>query len=175
MANTATVAEPTSRKKLRLIATKLREKLNLQNEKYFPIMGFLEIIMPKLDVDFHLEILSKYIMGNCHGKACPEEKVIYIREDVYEGACDDRGRDRFTIAHEIGHYLLHTPGTVSYARIESGKRIEAYRDPEWQANTLAAEILMPYDLIKNMDYRDIAIDCAVSFEAAKVQKKITLQ
>lgn len=51
-------------------------------------------------------------------------------------------RSRFTIAHEIGHYLLHTrlgqlaPPTIRIDR-EGGGRME------WEANWFAAGFLMP--------------------------------
>lgn len=62
-------------------------------------------------------------------------------------------RQRFTIAHEIGHFMLHKP--------KSGVFVDTtytyYRDPtasdgsileEIQANAFAAELLMPENFIK---------------------------
>lgn len=36
-----------------------------------------------------------------------EDIVIRVRSDVYERACENHGRDRFALAHELGHYSLH--------------------------------------------------------------------
>lgn len=63
-------------------------------------------------------------------------------------------RRRFTIAHEIGHYLLHKSSSTYVDRrfvvnlrsseSSSGKNIE-----EMEANLFAAELLMPYNFIDN--------------------------
>ncbi len=48
-------------------------------------------------------------------------------------------RNRFTIAHELGHYFLHskTGGQELYATRQAGSRVE------WEANWFAAAFLMP--------------------------------
>lgn len=68
-------------------------------------------------------------------------------------------RQRFTIGHEIGHFLLHRQ------RLERGALVDdtMYRSglsntEEAQANKVAADILMPYRLINSLvaqGYRDI--------------------
>ena len=91
-----------------------------------------------------------------------------IRSDVYEGAVKGNPRDRFTLCHELGHYLLHQPGCVSYAR---GK-VPAYQDPEWQANTFAAELMAPRDLVANMSIERIMKECGMSKQAATIQYNV---
>ncbi|WP_417271631.1 ImmA/IrrE family metallo-endopeptidase [Celeribacter sp.] len=61
-------------------------------------------------------------------------------------------RDNFTLAHELGHYLLHWP-KVRDAGSENGMRATRavnYEDSdlvrcEWEANWFAAAFLMPKD------------------------------
>lgn len=169
--NNAAIAAPTSRFKLRGIANRIRQEIGCSKQLYFPVVEFMEWFMPQLYPGFDYILLERSEMGNCHGKACPEEKVIYLREDVYDGACRGIGRDRFTLAHEISHYILHKPGMVSYARLEQGKKLETFRDPEWQANTLAGELLIPIELIQGMSPDEIASRCGVSYSAANIQLK----
>ena len=88
-----------------------------------------------------------------------------IREDVYDRAVDGNARDRFTLCHELGHFLLHTPERVSFARGE----VPTYMDPEWQANVFAGELMAPYELVKNMSACEIAEKCGMSLAAAQVQ------
>ncbi|MDR2274371.1 MAG: ImmA/IrrE family metallo-endopeptidase [Sphingobacterium sp.] len=52
-------------------------------------------------------------------------------------------RKRFTIAHELGHLLMHN---------ESNFPISGYRDREKEANDFASEFLMPESGIKNSLY-----------------------
>ncbi|MFT9252002.1 MAG: ImmA/IrrE family metallo-endopeptidase [Acetobacter okinawensis] len=59
-------------------------------------------------------------------------------------------RKRFTLAHEISHFLLHRDiidqrGLVDDAMYRSG----ASRNEEYQANRLAAELLMPEGLVRS--------------------------
>jgi IrrE N-terminal-like domain len=63
---------------------------------------------------------------------------------VLNGGGDERRR-RFTIAHEIGHFVLH-PGRQRSER--GGKVNEAGRVLEREADAFAAELLMPEDLVR---------------------------
>jgi predicted transcriptional regulator len=66
------------------------------------------------------------------------------RAIVVNGGGDDRRR-RFTIAHEIGHFVLHP----ELQRPERGGRVnEAGRVLEREADAFAAELLMPEHLIR---------------------------
>ncbi|MDU4728008.1 MULTISPECIES: ImmA/IrrE family metallo-endopeptidase [Clostridium] len=167
------IADPLSIKDIRMLTLKIREVLHLDtlDKKMFPIEEFLEFGMPTLEKDFHICILTKEEMGNIHGLACPNEKCIKIREDVYDRAISGCGRDRFTIAHEIGHYLLHNNSSVKLARLGENKTIEAYRNPEWQADTFAAELLMPITLIESKDPNRISKEFGVSITAATIRVK----
>lgn len=55
--------------------------------------------------------------------------------------------------------------------MEAGEKVPTYKDPEWQANTLAAELLMPIHLIKGKAIQEIAYKCEVSYTAAAIQLK----
>lgn len=65
-------------------------------------------------------------------------------------ANDHYNRRRFTLAHEIGHYVLHPPRESyidrTYARNERSS--EGVDRHEIEANAFAAELLMPEQLIK---------------------------
>ena len=108
-------------------------------------------------------------MGAKHGETIPSENRIRIREDVYERACNGYGRDRLTMAHELGHLLLHRVETITLAR-EDGD-ISPYKDPEWQANAFAGELLAPYEYIKDMSVIDIARYYGITEKAASIQRR----
>ena len=57
------------------------------------------------------------------------------------------------------------PERVSYARGD----IPTYRNPEWQANTFAAELMAPRHLIKNLTVEEIMEKCGMSRQAATIQ------
>lgn len=63
-------------------------------------------------------------------------------------------RQRFTIAHELGHYLLHHPNAegihVDHSfeiKLRSDRHVEGNYADEREANMFAAELLMPIDFI----------------------------
>lgn len=64
----------------------------------------------------------------------------YPRSDKWaifvDGQCQDRRRGRFSIAHELGHYLLHRE------LIKRGDPLD-YPHFEQEANAFAGELLMP--------------------------------
>ena len=111
-------------------------------------------------------------MGHRHGLTYPNKHRILLREDVYDGACMGRGRDRFTVAHEIAHLLMHEGVDPQYARKESGIAVPRYLDPEWQSDAFAGYFLMAPTAIHGMDAHEIAEHCGVSYEAARVQLRI---
>ena len=62
-------------------------------------------------------------------------------------------RQRFTIAHELGHFLMHTKNGQEELPFEDTIlfRNEVYFEPkEHQANAFAAKILMPEDKIREL-------------------------
>ena len=107
-------------------------------------------------------------MKGRYAEALPQRNLMRIREDVYINASNDIGRDRFTLAHEVGHFILHGEGRVALARTNE-ENIPAYRKPEWQANTFAGELLIPAHLIKGKSEDNIAEICKVSLQAARIQ------
>jgi len=167
------IAEPIQRNKLRALANLLREHSGHKDELYFPIVQFVEHKMPRLFPDFNLEIVPKsHFPKNTHGETSIDERVIRIREDIYLGAITGEGRDRMTLAHEVGHYTLLVAKGLKLYRSFDEAQFEAFRDPEWQAKALAGELLCPYHLIGNMAPQQIALACGVSDSAAQYHFKL---
>ncbi|MGE4558436.1 MAG: ImmA/IrrE family metallo-endopeptidase [Desulfovibrionaceae bacterium] len=84
-------------------------------------------------------------------------------------------RDNFTIAHELGHYFLHTnaSGTETITHTREGSNL-----CEWQANWFAAELLMPEDEFREAAKKfknnpaKIAAHFSVSEAAARVRMTV---
>jgi hypothetical protein len=161
--------EALSRARIRQFALGLRKKLRLEETLYFNIIGFLEFVMPKFDDGFHFEIVPKdELPPEKHAYTDVINKTIYIREDVYKRAVQGEGRDRMTIAHEIGHYILIVVQGIKLYRTFNGAFINTSEDPEWQAKVFAGELLCPFNLISGMSVIEIMKGCGVSEAAANV-------
>lgn len=99
--------------------------------------------------------------------------------EIFLGMHTSQDRDRFTICHEIGHYVLHylyhlskgkDPGPMQAARYGAGRT-------EYEANWFAASFLMPSAQFKeayqaaNSDVYVVAAQFKVSLSAALVRAK----
>ena len=158
-------AEPRSRIGIRKMTRKIREIVGCENNLAFPVVKFIEWILANPEDGIDLEIVEPQEMQDTYGPTNTGSNKMCIRRDVYEGAVKGDPRDRFTLCHEVSHYFLHQPHSISFAR---GK-IPRYRDPEWQANTFAGELMAPYELVKDMSAEEIAVKCKMSRQAAKIQ------
>ena len=94
---------------------------------------------------------------------------------------DPARRQRFTVAHEIAHYLLHRDQIGSGLRDDVLYRSSLSDAREAEANRLAADILMPQALVKEWleNARLLRIDDVVSyladrFEVSEASMKIRL-
>ena len=163
------MVEPKSRNDLRFLAGILRKHLGLDNELKIPIVELLDIFSEIFD-DFSYEIVSDdSLPPEIHAETNIKTGHISIKESVYERACDGEGRDRMTIAHEIGHYFTICFCGFKLQRNFKNEKIPAFKDPEWQAKCFAGEFMMGHNLIANMSLRDIYTSCGVSLDAAKYQ------
>lgn len=81
----------------------------------------------------------------------PSGYAIFVNSDHSEK------RRRFTIAHEIAHFILH-PHLIGDGIVEDALlRAEGLSNQiEAQANRLAADILMPWSLISDLQSRGIS-------------------
>ena len=111
------IAEPLSRKDIRKTAELIRKIDGSENDMFFDIVRFLEIKLPSIDSNFNFRVLPQDEMGECHGITYPDRNEIQIRQDVYDRAIAGSGRDRLTLAHELGHLLFHEKQNISYARV----------------------------------------------------------
>ncbi|WP_081639512.1 ImmA/IrrE family metallo-endopeptidase [Euryhalocaulis caribicus] len=89
-------------------------------------------------------------------------------------------RQRFTVAHEIGHYLLHEPHIKSGIVDSIMYRSNLSSKKETEANKIAAEIIMPRieletaldrmgGLTSDDDVSQLAHDFRVSLPAMKIR------
>lgn len=115
--------------------------------------------------DFNLLITVSSLGLGVSGQIKRENGEYVIRVNRHE----IRERQRFTIAHEISHYLLHR--SIIDSTLEGIRDNVLYRsgEPEWieyEANRLAAHILMPKYLVQKILNRDYGgnVSCEATVE-----------
>ncbi|MBF5094004.1 ImmA/IrrE family metallo-endopeptidase [Azospirillum sp. INR13] len=97
--------------------------------------------------------------------------------EIYVAAHTGPVRDRFTIAHELGHYILHYLWPRSQGRVIGPTEAQRYGSGrvEWEANWFAAGFLMPAESFNsefhnsggNLPY--LSERFGVSMEAARIR------
>lgn len=79
-------------------------------------------------------------LGECSGMLLPTERLIRLRADEVPG------RHRFTIAHELGHWIRHALEGAAPAQPTYCRAVDVSEDAdcalEREANIFAAELLM---------------------------------
>ncbi len=125
------------------IAIERRASLFLKRYgKEFDIGDFIEYDLD--DIGYALRIsntLKEDAVTNFH------TREIVLSKSVYENM--ELPRNRFTIAHELGHAVLHTDELSdrqgAAARHINTLKLKAYESSEWQANQFAAAVLLPFE------------------------------
>ena len=167
-----------------------RRSIESYAEKAAEILGFepggdLEAVVRKVGGRIHHKWLS--LRETCPGWEIPSgipdiatehhSGVVLVKGhqdfDIFLSPFTGELRDRFTIAHELGHYFLHSKQgstQIAAARLDSDR-------PEWEANWFAAAFLMPESKVRDAWNRfgKNSFLCAASFlvstEAFEVRKK----
>ena len=98
------------------------------------------------------------------------QRCIVMRDSDYIGCLEGTNpRALFTLAHELGHLVLSHERTFNREEIVGHKY---YEDSEWQADTFAAELLMPLSVIEQENLRtpwELKKRFGVSYEAAEIR------
>ena len=124
-------------------------------------------IANKLDFDV---FLSDFDEKNVSGMVVnsKDEKSIYVNKN------DIPQRQRFTIAHEIGHIVLHHKNE-EFSEVDFRNTDELPTQKEIEANAFAAALLMPKDIAieKWNEFQDVD-DFADYFKVSKSAAAIRL-
>ncbi len=163
------LAYPRNREMIRRDAYLLRKKLGLAETPYFPILHFLENVLPLTDDTFYLEVAEDCEMAGIQAEYVPSLNVIRVRQSVYDAAAHGHWWARSTLAHELGHYYYHDDQSVRYAKLDPFERVPPDFDPERQANIFSAELLAPIHLIKDKGTEKIGDEFGVPNAVAKNQ------
>lgn len=114
----------------------------------------------KLNIPVDVHGLARRLGIYVKTTSLPDNQSGYIKKEVNGSFTvglnreDGELRQRFTLAHELGHYYLHSdllePGGAHFDRLYSGHNdsgLLTERD-EAQANQFAAELLMPKSQVR---------------------------
>lgn len=160
------LVSPTSTAALRKASEQVRSTLVHADQIDFPVMDIVEFRLSAFFEGFAIDVCDRDVMGDDEGRVVAGENCIMLRQDVYEAAWHGAGRARFTVCHELGHFLMHRE--VTMARMCEDHH-PIYRDAEWQADEFAGGLLMSARHVHLFaSVEDAAHQCGISPEAARV-------
>lgn len=162
---------PKSREELSRDANHIQRTIGYKGDGPFPIVKFLECILPECIDGYELYIATKDELGSKLGETFPDQCLIKLREDIYDAAVDGDPMSLMTCAHEAGHLFEHKGLPLSFARKEATAVTPAYKSSEWQANAFGGELLMPSCKIASMKSWEICMRYGVSPTAARTQRR----
>jgi hypothetical protein len=120
--------------------------------RYLATFGAEEIAVPVESIAEDLLGLRIEVaeLGVCSGMLIPAERLICVNaSEAMSG--DTIRRIRFTIAHELGHWICHaqdaTEPATTYCRAKDLSQ-DADRTLEREANVFGAELLMPESAVR---------------------------
>lgn len=112
-------------------------------------------------------------LPNDEARAFVEDRIIELRQSVYDGARHGVPRYRMTLMHEIGHIILDHRGEPKSRIPGVGAREEGIPAPksvERQATVFAAAFLMPRAQVRKCaDVAELAARLNVSATAARIR------
>jgi Zn-dependent peptidase ImmA (M78 family) len=99
-----------------------------------------------------------------------DERIITVRKSVHEAARFGDGRSRLTLAHELGHAVLHTGAPKARgAVLQKTKFIKPYESAERQATVFGAAFLIDDARAAQLaSPGEISVEFCVSHEAATI-------
>lgn len=102
---------------------------------------------------------------DCAAFTIPEEKIVFLRTDVYDKLCAENVFGRSTVIHELSHLALHHHLTLY--RGNATNQHEFFEDSEWQAKALTAALMMPLEAVTvARSPAELAEICGTSVESA---------
>lgn len=120
--------------------TEEQRKVILNSHSCYPIA------VGKLAKNFGIVVKKATLKGNLAGEIKEEAGIVTVRVNSH----DVKARQRYTIAHEIAHFLLHRQFLKGGIQDTPLYRSHLSNEIEREADALAADILMPIQIVQDL-------------------------
>lgn len=168
-----TFVSPRSTQEIADAAIAWREALGVRDAWAPCMVRAIENKLTEIFPEFALLVKRDTEMGDAEAYTQFSPPRIMVRESVYKGALGGRGRDRMTLAHELGHLVMHARDRRLHRLADGNKKAptaKKYESAEWQASKFASLFLMPNYIVKDcMSPYEIVERCHVSVKAAEIR------
>ena len=167
------IVPPRSTLNIEEVVLAWRDTLGVPNEWAPEIVDILENRLPKFFSSFALVVRPDNEMDDAEAYTEFSPAQIVARLSVYQAAVRREGRARMTLAHELGHLVMHA-GVQKNPRMVGGNKPapthKIYETAEWQARKFGSIFLMPTHIVRQFASADeLASYCLVSRQAALIR------
>jgi len=162
------IVESRALREIEVLAYDWRRSLMVEDQWAPDLIDILEQKLPGLFPGFEFVCQSDAFLGGAN--AFTRHPRIFARASVREGVRNWNGRDRFTLAHELGHLFMHpeAPAPRMVLKNRAAPIDDLRKSAEWQANKFATFFLMPEHIVRQFSSaEELAEHCRVSLEAAR--------
>lgn len=149
----------------------------VQRDLIHEVQGTLPVKLSSLAKQLGLRVVASTLPPGISGEIRPSSNGFTIAVNRH----DSSRRQRFTVAHEIAHFLLHRDQIGSGISDDVLYRSSLSDWREAEANRLAAEILLPRAKLEsrmvalgNVDRAQLVSSLAAEFDVSEVAMKIRL-
>jgi IrrE N-terminal-like domain len=161
---------------IRQLAKKTREFFGVDNERRVNVLACLkskEILTVRGKKRLNFQVRPDAEMGTADAvTSCGKDVItIAVKQSVRDAAFMGDGRTRNTLAHELGHAVMHDG--IEMPRRTRGnvtpKWIKSFESAEHQAKVFAPTFLINDVIAKSLSsIEEISIEFGVSYESAKI-------
>lgn len=149
-------------------ANKLREKLGMDYVFNIDMDNALSRISRKI-TRFKVRTASLGELDRAEAFMDCQSHTLVLSEEVRAGIASYENRDKFTAAHEVGHYFLGHQGNTKRSLDKSIYLTPIQRIQETQADKFASYFLIPTRLAKGCESaQEISDKFRVSLKAAEI-------
>lgn len=170
MASNPIIVAPRSRQQIEDYALAVRRALGVPDGAAVDMLRLLELVLPSVLEGYSFEVVPDRELGEAEATTSMTERCVKMGETYYDAARRGHARYPFTLAHELGHLLMHTGHPAQMAR---GNSVKPYMNAEWQADAFAGAFLMPANEVRGCTcINEIVRRFKVSRAAAEVRAKV---
>jgi len=164
--------KPRSARQIEDTALAWRDALSVSAAWAPDVVRLIEIELPKLlKLPFALVVRPNEEMEDAEAYTEFNPAHIAVRASVYSLARKYDGRSRMTLAHELGHLVMHvSDGPRPRATAKLRSELRPFESAEWQANKFASLFLMPEHIVRQFaSVGELVANCKVSNQAASIR------
>lgn len=109
------------------------------------VINLIEKVIPRVLETFAWDPLTDDDpeLGGALATTYPDKNYILMSDSIYEGAYDGDPECNYTLAHELGHLVLHKNVPASFNSTKVQMQYDSIFNAEWQADTFADYFLSP--------------------------------